>query len=123
MTVNERMFAMLLQAWWGFFDEKCVTSQEVVDLANDEASMRSRYEGALCDGEWEHEKRLIFYQWIALRTALGYFAVTKITGGDLDSILDEVKNEGVDNLVVERDGSCVQPVKWRIIKQENDIEG
>ena len=62
MTVNKGVLAMLLQAWWGFFDEKCVTSQEVIDLANDEASMRARHEGALRAGEWEREERLNFYQ-------------------------------------------------------------
>jgi hypothetical protein len=118
MTEKEAWLTILLQAWWGFFDEKCVTSQEVLDLANDEASMRARYD-ALLATSCENERQKL-YQWFALRGALDHLAATKITGGDLDNILDEMKNEVVGNFVVERDGSCVQPVKWRVVKQERE---
>src|SRR5215470_14766711 len=109
MLVLRNAFEMLLQAWWGFFDKKWVTAQEIIDLANDEAKM-----GVL---DWEHG-RIVFYRWMAIRGALDNLAATKINGCDLDSILDEVKGKVAFNFLVERDGSCDQPVKWRILWQD-----
>jgi hypothetical protein len=104
---------MLLQAWWWeFFHEKYVTSQEIIDLANDEATMDvpERVQGR------EGHYRSI--SWMVLRSVLDNLEIRN--GCDLDSILDEVKNKVVFNFLVERDGSCLQPMKWRVIKQEHE---
>ena len=105
----ETRFEMLLQAWWGFFDKKWVTAQEIIDFANDEVRMGVP--------DWEHG-RSVFNRWMALRGAVNNLAATKISGCDLDSILDEVKDKVAFNFLVERDGSCVQPMKWRILWQD-----
>src|SRR4051812_4992422 len=117
MLVNKNAFEMLLQAWWGLFEKKWVTAKEIIDLANDEAFMRERYEGAPRAPDWGDETQKL-YPWLGLRCALDNLAAKKISGDDLDSVLDEVKNKIVFNFLVERDGSRAQPLKWRVLLQD-----
>jgi hypothetical protein len=108
MLVHKGALVTLLQAWWGFFDEKWVTTQEIVDLANDEAKMGRP--------DWEHGIE-VFYRWMMLRGALDNLGRMKIRNGcDLESILDEVKNKIIYGFVIERDDSSL----WRVVKQERE---
>jgi hypothetical protein len=99
---------LLLFFWCEFFDEKCVTSQEVIDLANDEEMM----------GDPDVHKKEVFLRWTGLRATLDILQVRNSC--DLDRILEEVKGEEIYNFLVERDGSCAPPMKWRAVKQEHE---
>ena len=107
MSFDKASLVILLQVWWWeFFREKYVTSQEIIDLANDKT---------MGVPDRMHASEEYFFRptcWIVLRAVLDKLEIRN--GCDLDSVLDEVKNEVLDNFVVERDGSCVQPVKWRV---------
>ena len=108
MTLKRAFLVMLLQVWWWeFFREKYVTSQEIIDLANDEATIGVP--------EGMHASVKYFYRptcWVALRVVLDKLEIRSACG--LDSILDQLKNDVIDNFVVERDGSCARPVKWSV---------
>ncbi|MBV8737636.1 MAG: hypothetical protein JO007_10330 [Alphaproteobacteria bacterium] len=120
--VDNKYFYALLPGWWGSFRERWVAAEEIIDLANEDREKMLRMKEVIANEDGEKMLRMKhgFYDWIALRVGLEGFGIK--SHDELDRLLDEVKNDVLYGFMIKRDESCMQPVKWRLIKQEIECE-